>query len=228
MQLFKAQAFAFGTIIDVESIANGWATIYYSGKKAYVSADYIAEDAAGGKAKQSDNAVKGLSIQAAIVRKNWNSDGSDKVLDCGQFELDSVDANGPPAVITIKGTSLPFRSRIRQTQKNKAWEAYNLSKIAAEMASLNGMTCMFESANDPYYARVEQISMSDIAFLSKLCHDAGISLKVTNKIMVLFDQAAYEAKPEVVTITRGAELIPNISSCQVQLIKNIPAAASAI
>ena len=199
----KLGAFAFGTMIDVESVANGWATISYSGKTAYVCADYIAEgEAAGGE--QTSTAVKGLSIQAAIVRKNWNSDGSDKVLDCGQFELDNVDASGPPAVITIKGTSLPFRSQIRQTKKSKAWEAYNLSKIAGEMASLNGMTCMYESANDPYYARIEQIAVSDIAFLSKLCHDAGISLKATNKIMVLFDQAAYEAKPELITITRGS------------------------
>lgn len=201
----KLGAFAFGTEITVESITNGWATISYSGKTAYVSADYI-EAIGSESAAEPDQGttVKGLSIQAAIVRKNWNSDGSDKVLDCGQFELDSIDASGPPSIITIKGTSLPFRSQIRQTKKSKAWEAYNLSKIADEMAAANGMTCMYESANDPFYARVEQIALSDITFLSQLCHDAGISLKVTNKIIVLFDQATYETKPEVVAIARGA------------------------
>lgn len=197
----KLGALAYGSKIDVESVANGWATIYYSGGTAYVSADYIAADEA--TSESGEPIVKGLRIQAVIVRKNWNSDGKDKTLDCGQFELDSLDAGGPPAVITIKGTSLPFRAQIRQTKKSKAWEAYNLSKIAGEMAALNGMTCMYESSNDPYYARVEQNAMSDIAFLSQLCHDAGISLKATNKIIVLFDQATYEAKPEVLTITKG-------------------------
>ncbi len=152
----------------------------------------------------SGSAVKGLRIQAAIVRKNWNNDGNDKVLDCGQFELDSVEADGPPSTIAIKGTALPFSSQVRQTKKSKAWEAYTLSRIANEIASANGMTCMYESATDPYYSRVEQVTMSDIAFLQQLCKNAGISLKVSNNIIILFDQATYEAKPAVFTIKRGS------------------------
>lgn len=50
---------------------------------------------------------------------------------------------------------------------------------------------------------MEQLKTSDISFLSKLCHDAGISLKATNNILVLFDQAAYETKDAVRTIRRG-------------------------
>jgi len=158
----------------------------------------------GSSVESSSNAVKGLRIQAAIVRKNWQGDGKDKVLDCGQFELDSVEAGGPPSSIIIKGTALPFNAQVRQTKKSKAWESYNLSKIANEMASKNGMTCMYESANDPFYGRVEQITISDIAFLSKLCKEAGISLKVSNNIIILFDQEAYEKKPTVFTIKRGS------------------------
>ena len=45
--------------------------------------------------------------------------------------------------------------------------------------------------------------MSDIAFLQKLCHDAGCSLKVSNNIIVIFDQATYEKKSEIMTIRRG-------------------------
>lgn len=145
----------------------------------------------------------GMRIQAAICRKNWSGDGKDMVLDCGEFELDAIDASGPPSNITIKATSLPFSARIRQTKKSKAWEAYKLSGIAQEMAVANGMVCMYESTTDPFYARVEQCKTSDIEFLSRLCHDAGLSLKATNKILVLFDQAAYEAKGAVLTLKRG-------------------------
>jgi len=152
----------------------------------------------------SSSSVKGLRIQAVFVRKNWHGDGKDKVLDCGQFELDSVEAGGPPSTIMIKGTALPFKSQVRQTKKSKAWEAYTLSRIANEMASVNGMTCLYESTIDPYYTRVEQVMMSDIAFLSLLCKNAGISLKVSNNIIILFDQATYEAKPAVFTIKRGS------------------------
>lgn len=144
-----------------------------------------------------------LKIEAVILQENQDSDGGDKLLPCGVFELDGVDVSGPPGVITIKGTSLPFSAEIRQTKKSKAWETYTLSGIAAEMAGANGMICMYESAFNPFYKRVEQLKTSDIAFLSALCHDAGISLKATNNILVLFDQVTYESKDEIRSIQRG-------------------------
>ena len=145
---------------------------------------------------------KGLKIQASIIRRNWHNDGVDDKLECGQFELDSVTAQGPPATITIKGTSLPYSSTIRQTKKSKSWENYTLSGIANEIADTNGMTCMYD-AEEKSYSRVEQYCISDIAFLQKLCEDEGFSLKITNNNIVIFDQAAYERKPIIRTIKRG-------------------------
>lgn len=147
--------------------------------------------------------VKGIRIRATITQLNWKGDGKDKSLNCGEFELDAVKAKGPPAAITIKGTSLPYNAQIRQTKHNQAWESYNLAGIGQEMANRNGLGFMYESKSNPLYERTEQVKMSDIAFLSKLCHDAGISLKVTDNIIVLFDQAAYESKPPVLTIRKG-------------------------
>ncbi len=148
-------------------------------------------------------AGRGMEISAGIVRQNWNSDGKDDVLLTGSFELDSVTCEGPPSVITIKATSLPFTSQIRQTKKNKAWEEYNLSGIANEMANANGMTCMFLASDNPYYQRSEQWDKSDIEFLQQLCHDAGLSLKATANMLVIFDQATYESNAAVRTIKRG-------------------------
>lgn len=144
-----------------------------------------------------------FKMEAVIVRENWTGNGNDAILPCGEFELDNVAASGPPAVIDIKGTSLPFSAQVRQTPKSKAWENYTLSGIANEIAGANGMVCMYESASDPFYSRVEQIKTSDIQFLERLCHNAGISLKATNRILVLFDQAAYESKAAVFNIKRG-------------------------
>lgn len=200
----KLGALAFGATISVETIRDGWAAIQYSGRSAYVCADYIQPSGGGASADaQSSANVSNLKIRAGILRENWNGDGSDKVLDCGQFELDSIDASGPPATVTIKATALPFSSQIRQTKRSQAWESYTLSGIAREMAARNGMAFLYESANDPYYDRVEQVKVSDISFLSALCHNAGISLKATSNILVLFDQAAYEAKAPVKTIRCG-------------------------
>ena len=107
-------------------------------------------------------AGRGMAIQAVIVRQNWNGGGKDDLLDSGTFELDSVDCSGPPATITVKGTSLPFTSQVRQTPKTKGWEKYNLDGIANEIASTNGMVLMFLSAFNPFYDRIEQFQMSDM------------------------------------------------------------------
>lgn len=144
-----------------------------------------------------------LSVSANIIRRNWRSDGKDDVLSCGPFELDSVTAAGPPAVVTVKSTALPYGAAARQTLKSKAWESYHLSGIARDIAKAAGLTLLYEAAADPFYKRREQNRTSDISFLGRLCKDAGISLKATDGQLVLFDQAAYEKLPPVMTIRRA-------------------------
>ena len=143
----------------------------------------------------------GFIINASIVRQNWN-DGHANELQCGQFELDTVQCQGPPDTVTIKATALPFSKDVRQTKKDRAWEAYTLSGIGNEIAANAGMACMFESKTDIQYQRIEQRQEADIAFLSRLCHDAGLSLKVTNNILVVFDQATYESAEPITTIKK--------------------------
>lgn len=150
------------------------------------------EAAAGGK----------LSISAVIIPENWKST---EQLKTGAFELDGVDASGPPSTVTINATSLAFSSGLRQTKKSRAWTNYNLSGIASEIAANGGMECMYESSTNPSYDRVEQARQSDIEFLRKLCQDAGISIKATDGKVVLYDQADYEAKAPVRTIEKGAK-----------------------
>lgn len=148
---------------------------------------------------------RGLKITASIICVNRRDDDKREMLDCGEFELDAVTVNGPPQTVTIKATSLPYSCAIRQTAKSKSWENTSLSAIAKNIASQNGMGVMFESHYDPKYTRVEQYRTSDIEFLSKLCHNAGASLKATNNVIVIFDQSEYENKKPVRTIKFGEE-----------------------
>lgn len=146
-------------------------------------------------------AASRLRISAVITPENWGTGGGS--LPTGGFELDSVQAAGPPYTINISGVSLGYGAPVRQTKKSKAWESYKLSAIAGEIAGKGGLSCMYESASDPFYERAEQTKESDMNFLSNLCHDAGISLKCSDGQLILFDQAAYEAKPPVMTFRRG-------------------------
>lgn len=154
------------------------------------------------KANMPD-ATKGLSISAVFIRENWNSDGKDKKLKTGSFELDSVKASGPPGVVTIKGTSLFYSSAARQTEKTQAWEQYTLSGIGAEVAGRAGLSFRYDSKSNPYYKRVEQDSQSDISFVIELAHRAGISVKIYDNTLILFDQEDYERKAPVRTFKRG-------------------------
>jgi phage protein D len=149
-----------------------------------------------------DSAVKGTNVSAKIIRRNWKGDGLDDELNCGEFQIDDVSASGPPSTINIRCTSLPFLPQMRQTVKNKAWVNYSLQAIAEEMAVVCGLSLIYEAPN-PFYNRVEQSRTSDIEFLKRLCHDAGISIKSTGSDLVLFDQKVYEAAPPVRTIVKG-------------------------
>lgn len=144
-----------------------------------------------------------FKISTDIIQENWQGGGKDTRLPCGEFELDSVEASGPPTVVMVKSTALPFSSSIRQTKKTKAWENYSLSGMANEIAGANGLTCLYESSINPSYDRIEQNKQSDIKLLERLCKDAGLSLKATDKMIVIFDQSKFEKKAPVRTIRKG-------------------------
>ena len=146
--------------------------------------------------------AKGLKLKAALVQRDWKGRG-DRWLDIGIFDLDSVEASGPPSVVVLKASALPYSGAVRQTKRTRSWEHYSLHGIAKEIAKKNGMKCAVYAAANPSYDRTEQRRQTDIEFLSKLCRDAAVSLKVTNHTLVLFDQREYEKQPPAATIRKG-------------------------
>lgn len=148
-------------------------------------------------------AFKGTEIHAMVIQKNPYSNGKDKVLDCGVFEIDSVSYTGLPQKLSIKATSIPYKTELRQTKHSRTWENTTLKNMGSKIAKRNGMKFMYLSDSNPTYKRKEQVNMTDIAFLKKMCKKAGISLKVTSKTIVLFDAADYEKKKEVKKIKAG-------------------------
>ena len=147
--------------------------------------------------------TKGLAILPKILCENWAAPGQSMLLDCGGFELDEIYTSGPPATITLKGTSLTYRNGIRSTEKSKSWENYYLAGIGKEIAGNAGMGYIFDSGYDPLLERREQNSQTDISFLKTLCHNAGCSLKISDGKLIIFDQSKYEKAPNVATIRFG-------------------------
>lgn len=190
----------------VNTNAHPYHLISQDGARVYgwVNASDVEGGAASTQSNQTEKkAFKGTEIKVAVIQRNPYSDGTDKVLDCGTFEIDSVSYTGPPQKLDIKATSIPYKAELRQTVHNKVWENTNLKNIGLKIAQKSQFELMYLSSSNPVYKRKEQVDMTDIAFLQKLCKAAGISLKVTAKTIVLFDAADYEQKTEVKKIKAG-------------------------
>ena len=147
---------------------------------------------------------KGATVQAAIITEHWEEDGKTETLPLGTFEIDEIEFSGPPNIVTIKALAIPESSTLRGEVKNRAWEKTQLSVIAQDIANGASMDLTYDTDDDPEYDRIEQTEQSDLEFLLKLCNDAGLSLKITDKQVVVFDDSKYEKIAPVMVIRRNA------------------------
>ena len=130
-------------------------------------------------------------VKVTLVQKNWNDTGKNGVLECGTFEIDSVDISGPPLKTALKSTSIPYTSTFRMMKKSRNWEKNSLRAIGQQIASEAGFNFLYECSDNPEYDKKEQVQQSDIRFLQDLCHAEGKALKVTKMTSVIFDKQEY-------------------------------------
>ncbi|MDO4301787.1 MAG: contractile injection system protein, VgrG/Pvc8 family [Clostridia bacterium] len=155
----------------------------------------------------NDINVKGAEIACSIVKRNYNNDGKDEVFDCGTFEVDTINPKGFPKQIIFKASAISETSTLRTVKSTKSWEAVTLEEIATEIALKSNFVCKYYSVAECYYERVEQQNESDMQFLSRLCKAAMISLKVSNKAIILFEQSLFEQKDAIMTVTPKSDII---------------------
>ncbi|GIO09674.1 hypothetical protein J31TS6_57020 [Brevibacillus reuszeri] len=151
---------------------------------------------------------EGAVLKANVIRENWEQDGKDDSLPLGQFEIDEIEISYPPSTVAIKSISVPETSSLRGEPKNRAWEKTRLSVIAGDKAGKAKLKLFFD-AEDVSYDRIEQTEETDLVFLMRLCNDAGLCLKVTDKQLAIFDEQKYEDRPAIDTIKRNDPSIKN-------------------
>lgn len=146
---------------------------------------------------------RGERVQASITLKDWYFEGSERRLDCGIFDVDTVSYTGPdPDEITIHAVSYPGKSAIKNETRTRSWENVTLRQIAKQIANAAGLGLLYEMA-EVVYDRINQSEETDLAFLSSQAEREGAALKVTNDMLVLFDEQKYEKQPPVREIVRG-------------------------
>lgn len=143
---------------------------------------------------------KGDTIDVSINKINWTTVPIKTRL--GEFEVDEIEASGPPTIATIKALAVPESNSIRGEFKTKAWEKVPLKKIAQDIAKANKMKLYFQTNENEKKDRVEQNSETDLEFLNRICTEDGLCLKISNKAIVILDEADYEAKAPVINIFR--------------------------
>lgn len=149
--------------------------------------------------------VEGDKIKAEIRTVNWGKPGEIKKLPLGSFEVDTFDFTGPPDVVSIKALSIPVGANIRQEKRSRSWEKTNLKTLATQTAKHAGLQLLYEAKDNPSYDRLEQSAMSDLAFLVETAKKEAIAVKVAAGKLVLFDEADYEKKAAIATITKGTD-----------------------
>ncbi len=142
----------------------------------------------------------GDRIIAEIIPFDWEKPGDKLRLQCGSFEVDSMEFSGPPDVVSVKATSIPVGKAGRLTKRTKAWEKATLKSIAAEVAKRCGLKLSYNSKANPTYDRLDQTDMTDVEFLNTQAAEEGLALKVSADQLVLFDEKDFEEKAPLFTL----------------------------
>lgn len=159
----------------------------------------------------------GESVKAYLAKGTTTDAGLNRAeLYCGRFFVDQSRVMGPPRTFEIRAVSIPLNKPIRKKVKTRAWENKSFKTISLAIAKEASIDLVFESEDDPTYDRVDQSGESDLKFLSRLAEEAGLSMKITDDQLVIFDQAYFEKQQPTQTLTLGESAILSWSFDNVQ------------
>lgn len=100
----------------------------------------------------------------------------------------------------LRGLSAPNGVK---APRSRSWEKVTLLQMAADVAAEHGLTLAPYNIRDQTYDWVDQVGQGDLEFLAARCALEGAALKVSDKQLILYDEAALEAAAPVRAIRRG-------------------------
>lgn len=137
-------------------------------------------------------------VEVVLVFKNWWKNGSIHYYKCGKFTVDDISFSGPAHQCTIRAIALPASTDFQTVKKSKTWQKATIAQIVTEKAGEYGLSAVCSSA-DSVIETIEQSNETDSSFLTKLCQNYGLYMKVLKEGIAVFDKATYEALPPVKT-----------------------------
>lgn len=146
---------------------------------------------------------KGALLDVMLQQKYWQTlSALPQSLRLGLFEIDEITSSGYPSEVQIKAVSVPDNNTLRGTERSRSWEKAKLQVIANDIASAAGMSLFWDTEENQVLDRAEQTEQSDLSFLYAICKDKGLALKISDKKIIIFDEAKYEAEKAKITIVK--------------------------
>ena len=126
----------------------------------------------------------------------------EKLLPCGDFEVDEIELSGPPDTLRLRCLSAYITPALR-TRNSIGYENQSLMQIAATVAGKYGLTVVEAPSNPgPIFERVTQNQESDLAFLKRIANENGYDFTVRGSQLIFYTRSALEAAAPVYTIDR--------------------------
>lgn len=139
-------------------------------------------------------------FKAWIQLQEWAADYKEGKLYCGTFMVDSLKYTGFPETLQLSGISTPIDSNFNVKQKSRTWNKTTVWTVMNDITSSAGIELIFD-AEDSSIDSVNQNGKTDLAFAYSLGSEYGLSVKLYNNKMVVYDQAAYEQKEPLYEIS---------------------------
>lgn len=144
--------------------------------------------------------VHGDKIATEIHIKNWNSEGENIIVDCGEFIVDDFSLSGPVHECQINGVSAPVTTDFKETKRTKTWEKVTVRQIAMEIANRYGITLVYDTGFEFTVDRQEQNSETDSSFLKNICNNYGFGIKIYSSKLIIWSHIEYDKKKSAITI----------------------------
>lgn len=142
---------------------------------------------------------KGDKLTAKIIEKNWDEAGQKKSFYCGKFCLDDLSYAGPELICMIGGVSVPESNAFRSTGRSKTWKKATLKEVGTEIAKKYHLKLQY-TGEIIKLGTIEQSNESDSSFLTKVCQDYGMAIKIYSGEIVIYDKGIFEAREPVATL----------------------------
>lgn len=125
-------------------------------------------------------------------------------LDCGQFEIDETEVEGPPDMAIVKGIAAAITKSLR-TKNSKGFEKQSLNGIAKYFADKHSLKLVGDTSalQKIEIERKTQDNQTDISFLASLAKEYGFIFSVRGDQLVFMSVDELEARPSVMTIDKS-------------------------